>query len=122
MRRLLPFCLVVLVFPGYAARSAAAHPPADPWCGTYAKLEQHGLQSPDGRAPRIEITRQDDGYHLSKPYDSYTFSEVEKGVLQDRNKVLGKIFLGSAQFAGDSKKSATVLRAEFCYEVFLLWR
>src|SRR5262245_41230630 len=30
-------------------------------------------------------------------------------------------YLGSMQFAGASKKSATVLRAELCHEGFILW-
>jgi hypothetical protein len=95
----------------------------DPWSGTYTKFEEYDFPSTAGRAPHITITRDEDGYyHLSKPYDSFKFVEVEKGVLEDSGKVFGRIYLGSAQFVAGPKKPATVLRADFCYEHFHLWR
>jgi hypothetical protein len=112
----------VLVILNYPTRLAVAQPAGDPWCGTYVKLGDQAILSPDGRVPHVAITRDADGYRLSKPYDGDTFIEVEKGVLQDSNKILGRIYLGSVQFAGGSRKSATVLRAEVCYEAFLLCR
>jgi hypothetical protein len=103
-------------------KTAAAQPADDPWCGTYLKFAEFDFLRTEGSAPRIAITRDGDGYRLSKPYDAYKFIEVEKGVLQDSQKIFGSIYLGSAQFVAGSKKPATVLRVEFCYEHFHLWR
>jgi hypothetical protein len=94
----------------------------DPWCGNYLKFAEFDFLRTEGSAPRITITRDGDGYRLSKPYDDYKFIEVEKGVLEDSKKLFGKIYLGSAQFVAGSQKPATVLRVEFCYEHFHLWR
>jgi hypothetical protein len=94
----------------------------DPWSGTYLKFAEFDFLRTDGSAPHITITRDGDGYRLSKPYNDHKFIEVEKGVLEDSKKIFGKIYLGSTQFVAGSKKPATVLKAEFCYEHFHLWR
>src|SRR5262249_34214475 len=72
-----------------------------------------------GEAQWIKISKGADGYYLSKPYAERTFIEVEKGVLSDGKGGLGKIYLGSAEFA-DGKR-VPILRVEFCYEQFILY-
>ena len=94
---------------------------ADQWEGTYLKYAHFdtGRQGQFGEAHRITITKTKDGYRLSEPYGDWTFTEIEKGVLSDGKGGLGKIYLGSAEFA-DGKR-VPVLRAEFCYEQFILY-
>lgn len=94
---------------------------ADRWEGTYLKYDRYDThrQGQFGEALEITISKHDNKYRLSAPYDSWTFTEVEKGVLSDGEGGIGKIYLGSAVFA-DGKR-VTVLRAEFCYERFILY-
>jgi hypothetical protein len=94
---------------------------ADRWLGRYLKYARYDShrQGQFGEAQQITITKKDDGYYLSKPYDLRKFTEVEKGVLSDAPGGLGKIYLGSAEFA-DGKRFR-VLRVEFCYEHFILY-
>jgi hypothetical protein len=67
----------------------------------------------------ITISKDDCGCRLSAPKDKWTFTEVEQGGLSDREGRIGKIYLGPAEFA-DGKR-VPVLRAEFCYERFILY-
>jgi len=94
---------------------------ADRWEGTYLKYDRYDThrQGQFGEALAITISKHDNRYRLSAPYDSWTFTEVEKGVLSDGEGGIGKIYLGSAVFA-DGKR-VTVLRTEFCYEQFILY-
>lgn len=95
---------------------------ADPWVGTYVKYAVYDTQRSGqcGEALRITITKDRDGYSLGKPYADRRFREVEKGVLSDGTGGLGRILLGSAEFADGVK--VPLLRAEFCYERFILYR
>jgi len=104
------------------ARSGTAEPEkADKWVGTYLKYGRYDTQRQGqfGEARAITISKHDNGYRLSAPYDSWTFTEGEKGVLSDGKGGIGKIYLGFAEFA-DGKR-VSVLRAEFCYEQFILY-
>ena len=106
------------------ASAGTAEPAAektDPWAGTYLKYGRYETQRQGqfGEARAITISKDDHGYRLSAPYDKWTFTEVERGVLSDREGGIGKIYLGSAEFA-DGKR-VPVLRAEFCYERFILY-
>jgi hypothetical protein len=122
LRRLMPFCLVLLMGPDFAARTAGAQPPSDPWCGTYLKLGGWRPSGQDGLAPYVTITRDGEGYYRlnEPPYQSSRFIEVEKGVLEDREKGLGKIYLGSVQYVAGRRQPETMLKAEFCYDGFYL--
>lgn len=113
MRLMFTASVLVLFVP--AARTAPP-PPADPWVGAYVKYER----GPGGEAQRkFTISKRADGsYELSGQYASYRFKETEKGVLSDGKGGIGSLHLGSMTF-GDGK-SHRVLRAEFCYEQFLL--
>lgn len=106
------------------ANSGTAEPAAekkDPWVGTYLQYSRHDShrQGQFGEARAVTISKHEGGYRLSAPYDSWTFTEVEKGVLSDGKGGIGKIYLGSAEFA-DGKR-VPVLRADFCYEWFILY-
>ncbi len=94
---------------------------ADPWSGTYLKYDRYDThrQGQFGEAQQITITRDGDGYRLSKPYEGRKFTEVRKGVLSDGKGGLGKLYLGTAEFA-DGKR-VRILRAEFCYDWFILY-
>jgi hypothetical protein len=107
--------LVVLASSGTAEPAAEKK---DPWVGTflqYGRYDSH-RQGQFGEARSITISKHESGYRLSAPYDSWTFTEVEKGVLSGE---IGKIYLGSAEFANG--KRVPVLRADFCYEWFILY-
>lgn len=100
-----------------SARSADPTPESDPWVGTYRRFGGYPWQKNEER-DSIKITKEGDTYKLSAPYDHWEFKETEKGVLTCRT--MGTINLGTAEFPkGDS---ARVLRAEFCYEMFILYR
>ena len=95
---------------------------AQRWEGRYLFYDRYDnkREGQFGEARKVTITRDGDGFKLSiKPYDGYKFFEKTKGVLSDTKDVLGKIYLGSAEFA-DGKR-ARVLRVEFCYEYFILY-
>lgn len=104
-----------------ASAGTAEAEKADRWEGTYLKYGRYDIhrQGQFREALAITISKHGNGYRLSTPYDSWTFTEVEKGVLSDGKGGLGKIYLGSAEFA-DGKR-VPVLRAEFCYEQFILY-
>jgi hypothetical protein len=112
-------CSTTFFAPGHTAEPAARK--ATPWAGTYLKYARYDTdrRGQFGEARQVTITKGDDGYHLSKPYDGRTFTESEKGVLSDGAGGLGKLYLGYAEFA-DGKR-VRVLRAEFCYEQFILY-
>lgn len=101
-----------------------ASPPKenDPWIGTYLKYARYdtGRTGQFGEALTITISKDRDGYSMSKPYANAHFKEKTKGVLSDRDGGLGKIYLGFVEYA-DGKKD-TILRVEFCYEDFVLYR
>jgi hypothetical protein len=96
--------------------------PSDPWVGTYVKYAVYDPHRSGhfGEAVKITITRDRDGYSLGKPYADRRFREVEKGVLSDGPSGLGRVHLGAAEYADGVK--IPILRAEFCYEQFLLYR
>jgi hypothetical protein len=109
----------------YTVTSQAAESPsrdADPWVGTYLKYSKYDTKRVGqfGEAQTITISKDRDGYALSEPYADAHFRERTKSVLSDRPGGLGKIFFGSVDYA-DGKK-VSVLRAEFCYENFVLYR
>jgi len=110
--------LVVLASSRTAERATEK---TDPWVGTYLQYGRFETQRQGqfGEARTITISKDERGYRLSAPYDSWTFTEVEKGVLSDGKGGIGKIYLGSAEFA-DGKR-VPVLRADFGYEWFILY-
>jgi hypothetical protein len=124
MRSLFLFTAATLVGAGVISfnQSTQAEPAAkkaDPWVGTYVKYSRYD-PGHQGQFGQIKITKDADGYHLSRyPYSLRTLTEVKKGVLSDGPGGLGKIYLGSMEFV-DGKRGR-VLRAEFCYENFLLY-
>jgi hypothetical protein len=94
---------------------------AERWTGTYVKYarfdtRRHGRF---GEAQRVTITKSDDGYRVSGAYNGRMFTEAEKGVLSDGKGGLGRIYLGSVDFSDQQR--ARVLRADFCYESFILY-
>jgi len=95
---------------------------ADPWIGSYLKYARYdsGRTGQFGEAQTITISKDRDGYFLSKPYDDAHFKEKTKGVLSDRDGGLGEIYFGSVEYADGKKR--TILRVEFCYEDFVLYR
>jgi hypothetical protein len=111
----------VLVFfaAGRSAEPAARQ--VDPWPGEYLKFSRYDKERTGqfGEAQKIAITKTAEGYYLSKPYADRKFTEVENGVLSDGPGGLGEIYLGSAEFV-DGKR-VPILRAEFCYEQFILY-
>lgn len=70
---------------------------------------------------RLEIAKEGNEYRLigTKMYDKYRFVKTEDGILQDKEKILGKIHMGTATFKGSDVK-LRILKAEFCYNNFLL--
>jgi hypothetical protein len=110
---------IAVVATGPAAQPTAQE--AERWAGTYFKYARYDAhrQGQFGEAQQVTITRKGDGYTLSKPYEGRKFTEAEKGVLSDGTGGLGKIYLGSAEFA-DGKRFR-ILRVEFCYEQFILY-
>ena len=105
---------------GQAAEKPVAE--KDPWVGGYLKFGRYryrrGGQSKE--ALKISITKDEQGYQLDPVYATQHFTEIKPGVLSDGPGGLGKIYLGSAEFADGFK--IPVLRAEFCYEHFILYR
>lgn len=95
---------------------------ADPWIGTYFKFSRYDTDriGQFGEAQTITITKERDGYALSKPYARGLFLEKAKGVLSDGQGGLGTIYLGTVEYADGKKES--MLRVEFCYEDFYLCR
>jgi hypothetical protein len=94
----------------------------DPWVGVYFKYARYDTERNGqfGEAQKLTISKDRDGYSLSKPYTDAHFKEIEKGVLADRDDGLGKIYLGHVVYADEKKES--ILRVEFCYERFYMCR
>lgn len=94
----------------------------DPWVGVYLKFAKYDSSriGQFGEAETITISKDRDGYYLSKPYADAQFKEKARGVLSDREGGWGKIYLGSVEYADGKKES--ILRVEFCYEDFFLYR
>lgn len=94
----------------------------DPWIGSYHKhaVFHDSLSSRDGKAVRLTISKNNDGYVFGELYTGRVFHEVEKGVLSDGQGGLGKIYLGTVEFANGTK--ARVLKVDFCYEDFVMYR
>jgi len=114
---LLAFCFML-------NQRGSAQPAArdtDPWVGTYLKFGQYdsARQGSFGEAQQITITKEADGYRLTKSFDTYLFVEKTKGVLTDSRGILGSLFLGSVEFSDGQRR--TVIRCEFCYEHFILY-
>ena len=112
-------------FSALAMTSQAKEPSpkeVDPWVGDYFKYGRYdtGRIGQFGEAQTITISKDGDGYRLSKPFSDALFTEKTKGVLSDREGGLGKIYLGTAEYADGRKDS--ILRVEFCYEDFVLYR
>lgn len=103
---------------GHHPTGQAAPTVADPWEGKYLKFADHGYRPDAGwwTVPRVEITKTADGYSLGKAYPGVTFQEVKKGVLRGS---VGLLTLGTTEFVDGTK--ARVLKAEFCYESFVLY-
>ena len=103
----------------------AAEKPAeekDPWVGNYLKFGRYRYRgdAQSKEALQISITKDEQGYKLDPTYATQHFTEIKPGVLSDGQGGLGKIYLGSADFADGFQ--IPVLRAEFCYEQFFLYR
>jgi len=117
--RIVLLCAMLTVLPwSYSAEPAQrCKPPADPWVGSYIKSNRWSIEK---EPERFTITKREDGsYRLSgKPYDSFKFTEIEKGVLSCGKRGIGKLILGDVTFADGTK--SRVIRAEFCYEQFLM--
>ncbi len=97
----------------------AAESPPDYFCG---KFENIGGYFPHAKDPHhVEIAKEGNEYGLvgTNSYDKYRFVKVEDGVLQDKEKHLGKIYMGTTTFQGLDIK-LRVLKADFCYNSFLL--
>lgn len=94
---------------------------SDPWEGSYLKYSQYDTERVGGfgEAVILTVTKQGDGYTLGKPYAEQTFHEVSNGVLSDGSGGLGKIFRGTAEYSDGMK--VPILRAEFCYESFVMY-
>ena len=100
---------------------------ADPWVGTYLKypgsdfiVNRTGLFNKPGT---ITIAKDSKGYKLLGGYENWHFKEVKEGVLSDSKDGkggLGTISLGTMEYA-DGKK-VSILRVDFCYEIFVLSR
>jgi hypothetical protein len=125
MRRtliLLSAAVALLGLLGFSRVGSTAPPADDPWEGTYLKFTEYESErrGSEGCAPTITITRDGDGYVLSKPYDGRKFREFKPGVLSDREGGIGKIYRGSYKFANGSE--GRILYAGFCYEQFYLFR
>jgi hypothetical protein len=108
-----------------AQTNQAEEPPVqgvDPWVGVYLKFARYDAAriGQFGEAQTITISKDRDGYCLSKPYANAHFNEKSKGVLSDREGGLGKIYFGSVEYADGKKES--ILRVEFCYENFFLYQ
>jgi hypothetical protein len=99
-------------FSGQPTTQKAAPPVADAWAGWWTVLSNDTLTT-------VEIEKKTDGYHLRmSPYETQTFKETAPGVLECKN--LGVIRRGKLSFAGLPGETL-VLKAEFCYAVFLLF-
>ncbi len=97
----------------------AADSPQDYFCG---KFENIGGFFPHAKDPHhMEIAKEGNEYRLigTNSYDKYRFVKVDDGVLQDKEKHLGKIYMGTTTFKGLDMKMR-VLKADFCYNSFLL--
>lgn len=109
-----------LLYPATLCPPALAiESPADPFCG---KFENVGGYFPHAKDPRhIEIVKEGTFYRLigSKSYDEYRFTKTEDGILEDKEKHLGKIHMGTATFKG-LKTQMRILKVEFCYNSFVL--
>ena len=94
----------------------------EPWIGSYLKYARFDTEriGSSGEAQTITISKDRDGYSLSKPYADAHFQEKTKGVLSDGDGGLGKIYFGTVEYADGKKYS--ILRVEFCYEDFVLYR
>jgi len=98
---------VITIF--FALRPGLAEPTAkneDPWVGTYSWFgAADGSADGSARAPRITITKEGDGYKLSKPFDRHEFRELKKGVLAADKGALGWVYLGSMEFSNDVRRA-----------------
>ena len=70
---------------------------------------------------RDVVVRDGTGYRLNGNYADYWFVPDGEGQLRDDDGVLGTITLGTLQFDDGPERSIRVLRAEFCYERFVLF-
>lgn len=113
---------LLAVYPVTSQAQETPLPESDRWVGTYLKYSKYDTARTGqfGEAQSITISKDGDGYSLSKPYADAHFREETKGVLSDRPGGLGKIYFGTAEYS-DGKK-ASILRIEFCYENFILYR
>jgi len=116
---LLGIASITLLVVALLAMSAVAddaatsdQPEADPFIGWYTK----GLL---GEA--VHITREGDSYRINKTTGKdFVFHMQKQGVLEDEQAVLGTLTLGELNFADAPDNTVIVLKAEFCYEHFLL--
>lgn len=97
------------------AETAQAEAQPDPFVGTYGR----GLLDGD----TVTITREGDAYRIDKQgYESFTFKQRLKNVLEDDQQTLGTITRGTLSFADAPDHPITVLKVVFCYEHFLLYK
>jgi len=109
---------VVVFASSLAAEAEKAEP--DPFVGSYLKFGRWKPRKGQfGEVPSITITKAGDTYQLSRPYDTWKFKPVEKGVISDGKGGLGSIYAGKTQFVDGFR--VRTLRAEFCYEHFILY-
>ncbi len=97
----------------------AADSPPDYFCGKFENIDGYFPHAKDPR--HVEIAKEGNEYRLigTKVYDQYRFVKTEDGILQDKERHLGKIYMGTTTFKGLDTKMR-VLKADFCYNSFLL--
>lgn len=108
----------ILLATSWAAEKEGAA--KDPFVGDFIKYGRWESRTGTfNEAPELSITKEGDIYRLSKPYETFKFKLVKDGEISDGAGGIGTIYFGTAQYADGHK--VRVLRAEFCYERFILY-
>jgi len=98
-----------------AADTTRAAAEGDPFVGTYGR----GLIEGDA----VTITRDGNVYQIDKQgYQDFTFKQRQPDILEDDQQTLGTITRGELTFADAPDQPITVLKVNFCYEHFLLYK
>ena len=102
-----------------APRALSVETTPDYFCGKFQNLGGYFPHAKDQQ--HVEIVKEGNEYRLigTKSYDTYRFVKVEDGVLEDKDKHLGKIHMGTTTFKGLDMKMR-ILKVDFCYNSFLL--
>ena len=127
------FLLIILVFGCVsmpADQEANADKSGDLFVGTYTQapfVGTYGNVNSSQYGQVVQVKKSGDLYQLTGAYADYAFIKKSKGVLEDISKnapivrrgALGSITAGKMVFA-DGSPPVQILKAEFCYEHFLL--